>query len=623
MLNSIKQLIRTPIKAILFFLLIIASTALLMLGANLWQNTQKQIDDVEASFTTIGMVEQKPNSVRTLALWDAYFGANTFFNYEVFDSYLSADLLNFEGAQYTTAPEHRPYYDSYMPEYRVMWTENHNAAFLAEFTPYEDCVPNKPVHVQIVQVLYGDAQGSDSMWICDHYTEEPMTLEKGKHYIAYVRPFENLHTNPESATEVIAQNLVYSTQCDPQGRLLESDVNANIQNVGIDYPPAIEEVTEGFYESNRWRHWQSYLQTQERLFQSVPVLPTNNTEILPTFHAKQAAVIEGREITEEEFLQGEKVCLIAQDFAKMNHLQPGDEVKIALYRANYANLASTTYLSNSVTVGGGMVAASGDPYAVFWEDTYKIAGIYRYAQIGVSGNDSELGFNTIIVPMRSIGASDENNIQLFSAMQNGTTSFQIPNGTADVFMEAFKKAVPESEYLEITFDDNGYSQVIGGLNNMRSIAILLFAVGLFAALMIIVLLLYFFIVRQKKRTAIERSLGMSKRQCRVSLASGVIVLSVVAVVLGTIGSVFLIDKVETLDLSGQAESKFSTEYSLWAANTSTVVELEEDTETGTSQLVLNLAIPAGLILITVSLSVILVNRNLKIEPILLLSAREE
>ena len=54
----------------------------------------------------------------------------------------------------------------------------------------------------------------------------------------------------------------------------------------------------------------------------------------------------------------------------------------------------------------------------------------------------------------------------------------------------------------------------------RDMSQLLLVGGVLAALAILALLLYFFVVKEKKRTAIERSLGMSKRQCRVSLLAG-------------------------------------------------------------------------------------------------------
>lgn len=41
---AIKQLLRTPVKTALFFLLMTAATALLALGANLWTQTQAKIN---------------------------------------------------------------------------------------------------------------------------------------------------------------------------------------------------------------------------------------------------------------------------------------------------------------------------------------------------------------------------------------------------------------------------------------------------------------------------------------------------------------------------------------------------------------------------------------------------
>ena len=61
---------------------------------------------------------------------------------------------------------------------------------------------------------------------------------------------------------------------------------------------------------------------------------------------------------------------------------------------------------------------------------------------------------------------------------------------------------------------------------------------------------------------------------------------------------------------GQNEHTFSTEYSLWARDES-AVETEGAENTG----VLEVVIPAAMILLTAGLSVILVNRSLKYELI--------
>ena len=52
------------------------------------------------------------------------------------------------------------------------------------------------------------------------------------------------------------------------------------------------------------------------------------------------------------------------------------------------------------------------------------------------------------------------------------------------------------------------------------------------AALAILALLYFFVVKEKKRTAVERSLGMSKRQCRVSLLAGLMILTIIAAGVG-------------------------------------------------------------------------------------------
>ena len=94
MKNSLKQLLRTPVKAVLFFLLMAAATALLVLGANLWAQTQAQMDAVEKQFTTLGTVEQKPNRTQMRTGWNAADGAYYSEAEPVYDSVISADVLD-------------------------------------------------------------------------------------------------------------------------------------------------------------------------------------------------------------------------------------------------------------------------------------------------------------------------------------------------------------------------------------------------------------------------------------------------------------------------------------------------------------------------------------------------
>ena len=57
---SMKQLIRQPGKALLFFLLMAASTAMVVNGAMLTAENKEQIEILAATYSTFGYIEQLP-----------------------------------------------------------------------------------------------------------------------------------------------------------------------------------------------------------------------------------------------------------------------------------------------------------------------------------------------------------------------------------------------------------------------------------------------------------------------------------------------------------------------------------------------------------------------------------
>ena len=81
MMTSIKQIIRKPGKALIFFLLIIIVTVLLSFSTVSMLQTNQRIDTVEGQFSTIATVEQELRPG---------------------DALLHADMLDFEGAEYVT-----------------------------------------------------------------------------------------------------------------------------------------------------------------------------------------------------------------------------------------------------------------------------------------------------------------------------------------------------------------------------------------------------------------------------------------------------------------------------------------------------------------------------------------
>jgi ABC-type antimicrobial peptide transport system permease subunit len=620
MINSIKQLFRTPFKVILFFLLAAMGTALLVLGIHLWSDTTRKLNAMEDAFTTIATVTQKEDSMETYSLWDAALQMYSHSDYPVYNRIIPESVLQFEGANYLKDPKKRPYYGAYMPDYKELpeKTGLSDRFLIIEFSPVEDCIPDQPVLVNIVKVLSGETYGSDQLWYCDHFTENPAPLYAGKTYISSISIFENTHTEAQIGTQIEFAPLgttISSSQFDKTGVKLESELNLREQ-------VSCEEVTEDFYQTGRGRYWLNYIETLRQADETIPVLPTESLELLPAYHAGEAVIVDGREITEDEFQNGEAVCLITTEFAQSNNLNVGDVISLPLYFANYSTDPSYLFGYRWGGLDFSLLNAKGELYPVFWEAGYEIVGIYRYSggQAGGLLGRTEMARDMVIIPSKSVRASDENNIVDFGPMLDTTTSFQIPNGTIAEFEAAFTKAVPESSLLEITYDDNGYEQISGDLKSARNIAVLLGAIGLFSTLAILMLLLYFFVVKQKKRTAIERSLGLSKRQCRISIISGIMFLTVLATTAGSIGSSVLIEQMPTIEVTNQ--TGYSTKYSSWAleeVNSELIDKI--DTDTPDTSWYINFAVPAMLFFFMLISSIILVNRNLGIEPILLLSTK--
>lgn len=197
-----------------------------------------------------------------------------------------------------------------------------------------------------------------------------------------------------------------------------------------------------------------------------------------------------------------------------------------------------------------------------------------------------------------------------------------PTGSIDEFDEGFREAHPELlEHLSVTYDDQGYTEIMKPLRTSRDMSQLMLVGGVLATLEILALLLYFFVVKEKKRTAIERSLGMSKRQRRVFLLAGLMILTNIAVGVGSVCGGLILDKMEVF-ISIQGESETADEpdsqyaldvhYSLWAtgrlAAKDTVIEVDKP-------VAVYGIVPVGMRLLVWALMA----RSLRIDPIYLLS----
>ncbi len=662
--NSFKQLLRRPGKAILFFVLMTAATLLLVFGAAMYIEVQLRMDALEDVYSTIGTVKQPWDEIKYVSHDNDCFSYGAYPE-EDYGEILRPEILNFPGAEYVIPPENRPYYVTYNPELNTRNGAMFSSGFtdpsydLIEFTPLESTTDGSKTRAVITRVIlsggehyfyspdgtnswiYPAVEQGQEIEVCQHKEPGSIPLEKGKKYIGY---FGYTSGNPVSEVSedgelVTTSNREYAPMYVPSTSLVDragNPVEGKIPHQDDENRPRLIEAGEGIDE----HIWENMFELNGYGDYIHGVLPITNPDLIESFRNSNIT-IRGRMFTEEELETGAKVCLIDKSIADRNFLYDGKKIKLSLLAAMYGLGNDSGYFPSSFPLNGSLLDGDGNILEPFFEEEYEIIGIYTFRTIS-----ADLPYkDVVIVPAKSITASDEGHIIHNGPMNEHNVSFMLKNGTQKEFAAALAEAVPQSERLTITYDDMGYSQAVESLDGSRDTAFLLLIVGLLASIAIVVLLLYFFVIKEKKRTAIERSLGQSKASCRLSILAALMAFTFIAAGTGSLSACILLGSSEQLAEAQNLDDEdngselsvvesasgyksdwglggiynFSGQFSPWAmwdisGNKAELMAV-------TVPLWVYIISPLALCALVGALALLLINRSLRIEPILLLGSK--
>ena len=281
--KSVKQLLRTPVTAVLFLVLFSIAAFFVVGGVNIWARNEATIKAYEDVFVTIGTVRQKATATNLEKEWDAGLGQYITYSSAEFSPILSPSVLEFDGANYLIHPEKRAYYISHAHGLQLKTNDplDSGTVILVEVTPLEDCIPSKPVQMRVLRA-FGDYQPLEKdaiLFLCDHNNDAPQPLDAGKAYIMSLSGPNLSHGDGESLTPEYQPGLtISSTQYHVDGTLVEDEL--------ID--TFYQEVTEGFYETANGKRWLELVTVPKRVTELLPVLPTSATHLLLPFYNKTA-----------------------------------------------------------------------------------------------------------------------------------------------------------------------------------------------------------------------------------------------------------------------------------------------------------------------------------------------
>lgn len=627
MKNSLKQMMRTPVKTALFLALTVLAALLITLGASVWMKSYTTMAVYEDRFITIGTVRQVPGAFEQTLQWDAEQQSYQLIKKEQFTSYRRAEELDFPGAVYLSGPEVRAYYGSYTPEYVKMWKSTNpdrvrSSFVIVEFSPLEDCVPGESVQIKITKVVGGDKRLADNVvWFCDHKNPEPEAFYGDKTYVAALCSYRYIHgTALQKAYEeagmgeprIDLEYIPYPLDSEifyPDGSRAEDAFRGGRE---------IFELKDGFYESDAGRRLLAMTETMEWGYDIQPVTGTGETCLLMPFYNGDSFIMEGRDIDREEYETGSKVCLAPKTFMENNGLALGDKVTVRLLFTNgRKNAGRDFWLDGSFSCSAAYFDENGEALVPFETSEYTVVGIYDTVSESMDAiNTYTSGSDELIVPLKSIKEREGRNLMDVGPMTDRTASFRIPNGTIEEFQLGFAQCGIDD--LEFTFYDMGYSALKAGMDDMRNLSFLLLASGILLAGLLLVFFSHLFITKQAKRTAIERSLGMRPMQCRWSMLSGFLLLVLFGSIIGSVAGIRA-----SADISAEnaGNTYFDTAFTAGAAHAANEVAVEEVQPEG--QWLLAVCCATALTAAGGVIAFVKMNKSLKKEPMQLLAEREK
>lgn len=261
-----------------------------------------------------------------------------------------------------------------------------------------------------------------------------------------------------------------------------------------------QQTGQEFLSSGEGEAWRKALEDIVINYQTFPIIGVDRLDYVADFCRNVTRITEGRNFTEEELLNGEKVCILSKEAAQRNGLSVGDTLDMRFYDST-----DSTY-SSSIANGEGTMAPTALRFAsehTSWTgelEGYTIVGLYEQNYQWNYPDENFYGFteNTIFMPKSAVPSQMEESIHgMFCTwIIDNEKLLQLQSMTQDAGFDGV-----------FSYFDNGYNAIAQSLSTYDQAAKLILPLGAAVYAMIMLLFLCLFPLRQGTAVAMLDSLG--------------------------------------------------------------------------------------------------------------------
>ena len=539
---SIRQARRAPVRMILCFVLMALVSAFLTLGLNLRASTQQNLEAIYDSYEVIAVPSFQAYVTRRGKLTE--MGNHEGYWPCIAEDYDLTPILEATGVE---SVDIRNRFGAYVSNEGF---ERGLAVSQPRTRGLQDVIRfvydgEEPLTLDIIERGNNDSMTTLRLtvtWSAAGYPLEttypnalpvskrhgqPLTLEPGKEYIATIIGSSFRYGNTLDSVKFKTANFSISTH--HQGVYAYYDGGAHWEQWSrSDLYEPIAEYTEDFWDTEQGKWFAEAAECCYYDIRSINAVTTNDLYSALPFYKGNLSVTEGRTFTEEDYEDGNHVCIVSAELARLNGWQVGDTINFSFFASDYMYTRTHDELFpqyNSETEG------------FFDTESYEIVGLYD--GLVTVPDASEIEYNEEIGALWIDVYLPEKSVENAPApkLHSYNTTIRLETLSGMKFLAEMEDAgltQKQENGYQVTFTlyDQGISAMADGLQQLSDISTLTVALSVAVSLLSVVVLVIFHLWRSKKEIACLRSLGVRKGQVLVVVLAGLLLASALGCAVG-------------------------------------------------------------------------------------------